>query len=45
MIVIVKQMKSATWVQILDESVYISLGANALGKSMNPSLLTPDMSK
>ena len=32
-------------VQILDEVVYISLGANTIVKGMNPSLLTSAMGK
>ena len=32
-------MESETQVQILDKSVFISLHANALGKSMNPSVV------
>ena len=38
-------MESATPVQILDETVCISLCANALGKSMNQSVLFPALSK
>ena len=33
-------MQSMTWIQILDEAVYISLCANALAESMNPPLLS-----
>ena len=35
-----KEMESATWVQILDEAVCISLHADALKKGMNPSILS-----
>ena len=31
-------MELPIWVQILDESDYISLHANALGEGMNPSV-------
>ena len=39
-------METVIRVQILDESVCISLSTNALGKDMNPSLLShPVISK
>ena len=38
-------MDIATWVQFLDEGVNISLSAESHGKSMNPSILLPVMSK
>ena len=34
-------MEVATWVQILNEAVYISLNINILGKDMNPVILPP----
>ena len=34
-------MQSATPVQVLDKSVYVSLHINAIGKYMAPSLLSP----
>ena len=38
------EMEPATWVQIVDKAVCISIDANALGKSLNPSLFsTPAM--
>ena len=33
------EMDLVTWVQILDETVYVSFRANVLGKGMNPSIL------
>ena len=38
-------METATWVQILDETVCISYGAYNLGKGINPTTLTPAMDK
>ena len=38
-------MDLASWVQILNEVVDISLWANALGKGINPSHLLPAMGK
>ena len=38
-------MKTATRVQILDETDCISHSTNTLGKGMNPIILTPDMGK
>ena len=34
------EIDSAIWVQIMNESVCISLCANALGKGINPSVLS-----
>ena len=34
-----------TLVQILNEAVYIAYSTNTLGKGMNPTILTPAMSK
>ena len=38
-------MESATRVQILDEAVYVSLGAYTLRKGLNLSILTPAIDK
>ena len=38
-------MDTVTWVQILDEAVYISKSANTFGKGMNPIILPPAMDK
>ena len=41
----VKEMDTATRVQILDEADYISHSTNTLGKGMNPIILPPVMGK
>ena len=38
-------MESATQVQISNDAVYILIHANALGKGMYPSILSPTMGK
>ena len=40
-----REMKSVTQVQILDEAVYVSLRANDFEKYINPLVSTPVMSK
>ena len=44
-IVIVKEMDTATRVQILDETDCISHSTNTLGKGMNPIILPPALGK
>ena len=39
------EMDMVTQVQILDKAVCISHSANTLGKGMNPTILSPAMSK
>ena len=43
--VIVAGMNTATRVQILDESDFISHSTNTFGKGINPIILPPAMSK
>ena len=38
-------MDAATWVQILDEAVFISQRVNTLGKVVYPNILLPAMGK
>ena len=38
-------MDMSTWVQILDETDYISHNTNTLGKGLNPIILPPVMGK
>ena len=38
-------MESVIWVQILDDTVCVSICANALEKAMNPSVFPPAMGK
>ena len=35
------KIEFAKWVQILDDAVCISVHSNALGKDIDPSILTP----
>ena len=43
--VVIKEMDTATRVQILDETDCISHSTNILGKGMNPIILPPAMGK
>ena len=43
--VVVKEMDTATRVQILDETLCILHGANTLRKGMNVTILPPDIGK
>ena len=36
-------MDSMSWIEFLNKAAYISLPTNALGKSINSSLLTPQL--
>ena len=38
-------MDTVTWVQILDETAFISLSANILGNGINPTILPLAMDK
>ena len=38
-------MESSTWVQNLNETVYISLRANVFGKVMDPRVIQPVIGK
>ena len=40
-----KEVGSASWVQILNEAVWISHSANTLGRVMNPTILLPGIGK